>query len=282
MEIIKIPDKIYRKIKLLKLKNKKIGFIPTMGALHKGHLSLIRQARKENDIVIVSIFINPTQFAQEEDYKSYPRVKKQDTEKCKKEKVDFIFYPDEKMIYPDGYLTYVEVSGLSDLLCGRFRGNHFKGVTTIVLKLLNIVDPDIAYFGLKDYQQYIIIKKMVHDLNFNIKIKGMPLIRQPDGMAMSSRNKYLNNEERSDALLLSQSLFHAKKLIKNGEKNIKKLKKDIYRILLSGRFIKKRNIDYISFIHPDTLEDLKDMDKHCVIALAVRIGRSRLIDNIII
>lgn len=282
MEIIKIPDKIYRKIKLLKLKNKKIGFVPTMGALHEGHLSLIRQARKENDIVLVSIFINPTQFAQGEDYKSYPRVKKQDTEKCKKEKVDFIFYPDKKVIYPDGYLTYAEVSGLSDLLCGRFRKNHFKGVTTIVLKLLNIVNPDIAYFGLKDYQQYVIIKKMVHDLNLNIKIKGMPLIRQADGMAMSSRNKYLNNEETQDALLLSRALFHVKKLIKNGEKNIKKLKKDIFRILLSGRFIKKGNIDYISFIHPDTLEDLKVMDKHCVIALAVRIGRARLIDNIII
>ncbi|MBU1077468.1 MAG: pantoate--beta-alanine ligase [Spirochaetes bacterium] len=282
MEIISNPEKVFRKIQGYKLKRKQVGFIPTMGALHEGHLSLIRKARKENDIVVVSIFVNPIQFGQGEDYNAYPRVKNADSAKCKKEKVDMIFYPKARDIYPDGYLTYVEVERLSNCLCGRYREGHFKGVTTVVLKLLNIVHPDTAYFGLKDYQQFIIIRKMVRDLNLNVKIKPMPLIRETDGLAMSSRNKYLDNDQRKEALLLSRSLFSVKKMIQNGEKRAVKLKKEVYRILLSGRLLKKRYIDYISIADPDNLDDLKIIHGHCVILIAVWIGKARLIDNIII
>jgi len=278
--IIKAPKLLNREILKLKQKRKKIGFVPTMGALHNGHLSLIKQARKENDIVVVSIFVNPTQFGPNEDYDRYPRPFNEDVAKCRQCQVDFIFSPSIKNIYPQGYLTYVEVEKLSNLLCGAFRRGHFRGVTTVVLKLFNIVQPDIAYFGLKDYQQYVIIKKMVSDLNLNIKIKGMPIVRDKDGLALSSRNQYLTSEERKDALLLYKSLLNAKKLILNGERNPKKVKKFIYKTLLSGKFIKRKNIDYISIVNPDTLEELPIIEKKCVIALAVWVGKARLIDNI--
>ena len=282
MNIIKNPTKIHKILKSLKLKGKSIGFVPTMGALHEGHMSLVRQAVKDNDITVVSIFVNPAQFGPNEDYKNYPRVFKQDCEKCRKEGVDFIFYPDAKDIYPDDYQTYVEVTEMSKLLCGRSRPIHFKGVTTIVLKLFNIVIPDRAYFGLKDYQQYIIIKKMLENLNLCIILLGMPLVREKDGLAISSRNKYLSKDQRDDALLLSKSLFHARNLINKGVCKSGDIKKGIYKILLKGKFIKRKNIDYISIIHPDNLKEIKIIKKHCVIVIALRIGRTRLLDNIII
>ncbi len=259
-----------------------ISFVPTMGALHEGHISLIRKAKEKGEFLIVSIFVNPTQFSPGEDYRTYPRNIKKDAQKCRKEKVDFIFYPGAKKIYPENHLAYVEVAKLSKILEGKFRPTHFKGVTTIVLKLFNIIMPDKAYFGLKDYQQYIIIKKMVENLNLCVILLGMPLVRKKDGLAMSSRNKYLNKKEREDALLLSKALFHAKDLIKKGEKRSKIIIKEIYKILVTGAFIKKKDIDYVSIIHPDTLDEMSYLNNHCVIALAVRIGRTRLIDNIII
>lgn len=273
---------MHLEIQRLKLNKKTIGFVPTMGALHEGHLSLIRKAHKETDVVVVSIFVNPTQFTQGEDFTSYPRRLKDDTLKCKKEKVDYIFCPYAKKVYPKDFHTYVNVEGLSDLLCGRYRKGHFKGMATIVLKLLNIVVPDKAYFGLKDYQQFIIVKQMVKDLNLDIDIIGMPIIRENDGLAMSSRNKYLFKEKREESLLLHQALLNAKKIIKQGEKNTNKIKKVIYKKLLSGRFIKKRDIDYIAVVDKDNLTDLKEIKRSCVIAIAVKVGKARLIDNIVI
>ncbi len=282
MQIIKNIEKMQTAIKALKLRKKEIGFVPTMGALHEGHLSLVRQAHKDNDIVVVSIFVNPAQFSPAEDYKTYPGTLKMDAEKCRKEKVDFIFFPDAKMIYPEDYLTYVEVEELSKILEGKFRSTHFKGVTTIVLKLFNIIMPDRAYFGLKDYQQYIIIKKMLENLNICAILLGMPVVREKDGLALSSRNEYLTKKEREDALLLSKALFYARDLVLKGERNCKNIIKEIYRILLKGKLIKKKNIDYVSIIHPQALKEMSSVDQHCVIVLAVRIGRTRLIDNIII
>jgi len=280
MKFIKSIKILKDELKKLKLKGKSIGFVPTMGALHNGHLALIKEARKENDIVVVSIFVNPTQFGPNEDYLRYPRPFKEDVKKCKEAEVDYIFAPDVETMYPDDYLTFVKVEKLSDILCGAFRKNHFRGVATVVLKLFNIVKPDIAYFGLKDYQQFIIIKKMIEDLNLDIKIKGVPTVRDLDGVALSSRNTYLSKEEREEATLLYKSLLGAKDLILNGERNIKKIKKFIYKKLTSGKIIKKKNIDYISIVHPEKLEELKYIEKEAVIALAVWVGKARLIDNI--
>ncbi len=282
MQIIININKMHNTIKALKFKGKKIGLVPTMGDLHEGHFSLIRQARKDNSIVVVSIFVNPAQFGPNEDYKKYPRNLEDDRKKCRKERVDYIFYPDVKDIYPEDYLTFVEVTELSKHLCGKYRPVHFRGVTTIVLRLFNIIIPDTAYFGLKDYQQYIIIKKMVENLNICIIIYGIPLVREKNGLALSSRNRQLNKDQRNDALLLSGSLFHARDMIEKGIKDCKKIKEEIYKILLKGKFIRKKNIDYVSVVHPDNLNELKTIKKHCVIALAVRIGTARLIDNIII
>ncbi|MDD5065443.1 MAG: pantoate--beta-alanine ligase [bacterium] len=282
MKIIKDPKIMQRIIWNLKSKKKKIGFVPTMGALHEGHLSLVRASRKENDITVVSIFVNPAQFGPHEDYRAYPRSFGPDQKKCKAEHVDFIFYPRAQVMYPAGYATYTYVEGLSEVLCGQKRPGHFKGVATIVLKLLHIIMPDHVYFGMKDYQQYIIIKKMAEDLNLGITVIGLPIIRERIGLAMSSRNAYLTREEKEEATLLSMALFYAKGLVETGEAQGGKVVKSIYRILLSGRIIKPRDIDYISIMDSKTLTELKIVQKPCVIALAVRIGKARLIDNIIL
>ncbi len=194
----------------LHIKGKAIGFVPTMGALHEGHFSLIRQAHKENDIVVVSVFVNPIQFGPKEDYRCYPRNLKSDTRLCEKAGADVIFCPDVQDMYPDNYKTYIEVYDLSNILCGKFRPGHFKGVATVVAKLFNIVNPTVSYFGQKDAQQAIIIKKMAEDLHIPIKIKVMPIVREKDGLAMSSHNIYLNKDERQDAIVLYQTLIQAK------------------------------------------------------------------------
>ncbi|MBM3252575.1 MAG: pantoate--beta-alanine ligase, partial [Candidatus Omnitrophica bacterium] len=196
--------------------NKTTGFVPTMGALHDGHLSLIRRARRQADFIVVSIFVNPAQFGPKEDFKIYPRNFKCDAALCRKAGVDVIFYPNARDIYPAPYRTYVNVEGLSDCLCGRFRPGHFKGVATIVTKLFNIIRPDIAYFGSKDAQQALIIKKIASDLNMPVKVKIMPTVRSRDGLALSSRNAYLNVHQREDAVVLFEALNLAKKLIKSG------------------------------------------------------------------
>lgn len=260
-------------------KGKTIGFVPTMGALHEGHLSLIRQARKVNDIVVVSIFVNPTQFGPKEDLKRYPRPIKKDIALCRKEKPDFIFYPDATYMYPQGFKTYVTVEGLSQVLCGKSRPGHFRGVTTVVAKLFNLVRPNVAYFGQKDAQQAIIIKKMTEDLNFPVQIKVMPTVREKDGLAMSSRNVYLNKDERRDALVLYQSLKLAKYLIKAGVKDAKGIVGKIRQFIKDN---KRAKIDYVSVVDLDNLKAVKKVSDNCLLALAVRIGKTRLIDNAII
>ncbi|MDI6758315.1 MAG: pantoate--beta-alanine ligase [Candidatus Omnitrophota bacterium] len=258
------------------LQRKTIGFVPTMGALHEGHLTLIRQARKENDICIVSIFVNPVQFGLKEDFKQYPRPIKNDLNLCRKQGVDFIFLPKTNQMYPEGFKTFVTVEELSNQLCGKFRSGHFRGVTTVVLKLFNILQPDIVYFGAKDIQQAIIIKKMVKDLNVPVKIKIMPIIRQHNGLALSSRNLYLSKEERKDALVLSQALGAARNLINTGVKDTQKILSLMRRLINTKRTAK---IDYISIVDSDTLKSIKVVVDNCLIVLAVWIGKTRLIDN---
>lgn len=279
MKIIRSIKQMQDLSKKIRLKDKGIGFVPTMGALHEGHLSLIRQARKDNDKVVVSIFVNPAQFAPHEDFRKYPRNLKRDAALCRKEKVDFLFYPDAKDMYPQNYKTTVEVCDLSDVLCGKSRRNHFRGVATAVTKLFNIVQPDIAYFGQKDAQQSIIIKRMVEDLNMPLKIRVMPTVREKDGLALSSRNAYLNRQERKDAVVLSRALSLAELLIKAGLKDVSRI---ISRIRQVIQKINTAKIDYISIVDLDDLKPLKRIKDSCLIALAVRMGKTRLIDNIII
>ena len=279
MEIIKSPIIMQQKIRELK-KDKKIGFVPTMGALHDGHLTLVRKSKEENNITVVSIFVNPKQFGPNEDFASYPRTFESDKEKLEKEGVDFLFYPDVNDMYPEDYSTSVEVtSDITKKLCGRKRPGHFKGVTTVVAKLFNIVLPDNAYFGLKDYQQYVIIKRMVKDLNFSINIVGVPIVRESDGLAMSSRNKYLSPDERKDAVLIYTSLLEAKKLIENGIKSAYIIKKEIENILVRSRFSK---IDYVEIVDPETLKSVNNISKSVLIAIACYFGKARLIDNMLI
>ncbi len=261
----------------LKKENQTIGFVPTMGALHEGHLSLIRAAKIETNAVVVSIFVNPIQFCPGEDFKRYPRQLEQDTGLLYQlGGVDTIFFPDAAEMYPEGFCTSVDVKGLGNRLCGLSRPGHFGGVATVVTKLFNIVKPDAAYFGQKDFQQTVIIKRLVADLNMDIEIKVLPTVRDNDGLALSSRNQYLSREERQDALCLYQSLLKAKSLATAGETDTGKIIDEMVNIINRTQ---NSRIDYVSIVNPDTLEDLQEI-KDCAIAvLAVWIGKTRLIDN---
>ncbi|MCP2605338.1 pantoate--beta-alanine ligase [Candidatus Aminicenantes bacterium AH-873-B07] len=276
VESIKEMKKIVRD---LKRKNEIIGFVPTMGYLHEGHLSLIRESVKKANKTIVSIFVNPTQFGPSEDYNRYPRDIERDKRLLEIEKVDYLFYPCVEEMYPKGYKTYVETTHLQDKLCGRSRPGHFRGVCTVVLKLFNIVQPDIAFFGQKDAQQAIIIKRMVKDLNLDVKIEVMPIIREKDGLAMSSRNTYLNPEERKSATVLYRSLQLAKKLIEKGERNSELIISKMKELIEAEPFSK---IDYIEIVDLEELNPIKEIKNEALIALAVYIGNTRLIDNIIV
>lgn len=277
MLVIKTPLRITNILTLKIRQGRSIGFIPTMGALHEGHLSLIRTARRENDIVAVSIFVNPMQFGPKEDLKRYPRPLSKDLESCRREKVDFVFCPKSKDIYAQDFSTYVEVQGLGETLCGKTRPGHFRGVATIVAKLLNIIQPDVLYLGAKDAQQAAIIKRMIVDLNMPVKLKVMPTVREVDGLALSSRNIYLKRNEREEALVLSQALNLAKILIKNGASDTKRIISRM-RQLISKK--KSAKIDYIEIVDPQNLQRLKKISGNCLIALAVWFGKTRLIDNI--
>jgi len=279
--------KLIEKIKEMQLlanslikSNKKIGFVPTMGALHEGHLSLVREAKKNNDVVVVSIFVNPLQFGPNEDFQKYPRTFESDCKLLKKEKVDYLFFPLPSEMYEEGFQTYIEIEKLSLHLCGPSRPGHFKGVTTVVTKLFNIVKPHRAYFGQKDYQQALIIKRMVKDLNFDIEIIVLPIVRETDGLAMSSRNRYLSEDDRKKALALYKSLQLAEKLIKEGEKDTDKLKTKITEKIFE--ICPNAKIDYVSIVDPETLEDVITIESKVVIALAVIISGTRLIDNLIV
>ena len=256
-----------------------IGFVPTMGALHEGHLSLIRRARKENDLVVVSIFVNPIQFGAREDFKKYPRNVARDCRLCRKEKVDIVFLPSATAMYPSGYKTFVQVEGMSDSLCGKARPGHFRGATTVVNRLFTIVNPDCAYFGQKDVQQAVIIKKMVSDLNMPVKLVVMPTVRQPDGLAMSSRNAYLKKGERKEASVLFRSLCLAAYLIKRGARDCARVIRTMRRLIQAQRLA---SIDYIAIVDAQNLMPLEKISRPCLVALAVRFGKTRLIDNILI
>jgi len=248
-----------------------------MGALHEGHLSLISAAKKKSKIVVVSIFVNPIQFGPAEDYKHYPRNLKKDLKLLKTYAPIVVFAPDAKEMYGPDFKSFVEVSGLGEKLCGQSRPGHFRGVTTIVAKLFNIIKPDYAFFGEKDYQQQIIIKKMVKDLNFDTQIITIPTVRESDGLAKSSRNAYLSPNERKSAAILYHALCQAKKLIKAGENNPRKIFEEMKQ-LISGEHAVR--IEYISIVNPETLEDVKKIKGEVLIALAARIGKTRLIDNV--
>ena len=261
-----------------KRRGKTVGFVPTMGYLHEGHTSLINIARKHADIVVVSIFVNPIQFGPSEDYDRYPRDIERDKEILEKMGVDIMFYPSVDDLYPEGFTTYVEVKGLSDKLCGRYRSGHFRGVTTVVAKLFNIVMPDIAVFGEKDAQQAIIIKRMVRDLNFPVKIIVGPTIREPDGLAMSSRNEYLTEEERKVAPAIYQSLLLAKNLVEQGERDASKIIAAMYEFLSKYERIK---VEYIEIVDKEGLNPIERLEKgEALIAIAAYLGKARLIDNI--
>ncbi len=279
MELIDQIQAMQTFSKQLRKEGKIIGFVPTMGYLHEGHLSLIRQARKECDTVIISIYVNPTQFGGGEDYERYPRDIERDKRLAREEGVDIIFSPTDSEMYPEEYSSFVEVEKLTENLCGRSRPGHFRGVTTVVIKLFNIVQPDIAYFGQKDMQQAIVIKRMVRDLNIPIEIKVLPIIREKNGLVLSSRNEYLNPEERRAAPILYRSLERAKSIIGSGEKESKRIINEMKGMIQKEGLVK---IDYISIVDPETLENLDTIKDGALIAMAVWIGKTRLIDNIVV
>ena len=257
----------------------RVGFVPTMGALHEGHLSLIRQARKNNKKVIVSIFVNPTQFGPKEDFKKYPRNLSEDARLCRKEGVDVVFCPSAVEMYPSNYKTYVEIEDLSAVLCGEFRPGHFRGVATVVTKLFNIVQPDIAYLGQKDAQQAIIIKRMARDLNMPLRIEIVPTRRDRDGLALSSRNRYLTAAERKSAAVLNRALNLGHKLVADGNRNSRKI---ITKLKALIRKSPRTRIQYLEIVDPQDLRPVARIKGQALIALAVYLGKTRLIDNIIV
>ena len=263
----------------LKTEGKKIAFVPTMGGLHKGHLSLISKAKEIGDVTVVSIFVNPTQFGENEDFDKYTRDLEGDINKLSDYKVDVVFAPDRNEIYPDGFETYVEVTGLQDCMCGLHRPGHFKGVATVVLKLFNIVDPDYAVFGQKDYQQLKIIEKMVLDMNLNIKIVPMPIVREEDGLALSSRNKYLSPNQREKALGLSKALFGVRQSFHGGSNDVSELIDNGKKILVESGI---ELIEYFEIRDSENLTLKIKAESGNLVALAVRIGETRLIDNIML
>jgi len=262
-----------------KRKGLRIGLVPTMGALHEGHLSLVRGCRRDNDITVVSIFVNPIQFGPKEDFRRYPRTARKDAMLCRKQGVDYIFYPSAKDMYPPGFKTGVSVRELGKGLCGASRPGHFDGVTTVVAKLFNIVRPDNAYFGQKDCQQAVIIKRMAQDLDFGININVMPIVREEDGLALSSRNIYLDDRQRNDALCLCAALSLAKDLIKAGQRDPQAIIRRMSALIAAA---KNADVDYIKIVDPDNLKEISRISDECLICLAVKIGNTRLIDNIVI
>lgn len=279
MKVINSISEMQKVANELRLKGRSLSFVPTMGFLHAGHLSLMRLAREKADVLIVSIFVNPTQFEPGEDFDRYPRDIEQDEQLCEQELVDILFYPEKDLMYPDDFNTFIITKNLSNRLCGVTRPVHFRGVTTIVAKLFNIVKPHFAVFGQKDAQQALILRRMVIDLNFDIELIIAPIIREPDGLAMSSRNQYLNEDERQDALVLSQALNIAEKMIASGKKNSKTIKAEMMRMIHSAPLV---NLDYLEIVDYNSLEPVDRIGGNTLIAIAAIIGSTRLIDNIIV
>ncbi|MBO1308064.1 pantoate--beta-alanine ligase [Enterococcus sp. 669A] len=278
MKLITTIKEIREIVSEWKKAGKTVGLVPTMGYLHEGHQSLIRQAHAENDKVVVSVFVNPTQFSANEDLSSYPRDIENDLEKSHEAGASLIFHPEVSEMYPDGFNTYIEAFGVTEVLEGASRPTHFRGVTTVVGKLFNIVQPDRAYFGQKDAQQAAVIEQMVRDLNFPVKVVCCPIIREEDGLAKSSRNVYLSEEEREAALVLSQSLKLAKKMLEQGEKSAEKIKQTMTEKIQQEPLAE---IDYIKIVDHRSLQDVAVIEAAVLIPIAVRIGNTRLIDNFV-
>lgn len=255
-----------------------IGFVPTMGYLHQGHLALVEKARQENDLVIVSIFVNPTQFGVGEDYEEYPRDLKRDTKLAEAGGVDAIFAPSADQIYNPDHETTVKIEGITENLCASSRPGFFEGICTIVSKLFNIINPDKAYFGEKDAQQVLVVKKLVVELNFAVEIRTIPIVREADGLAVSSRNQYLNDEERESATVLYRALELAKEIIRGGERRVDIVKEKIKNLIKEETEV----IDYVEIVDQNTLEDISKIEGEILIALAVYIGETRLIDNLML
>ena len=256
-----------------------VGLFPTLGYLHEGHLSLVRQSVQENDYTISSIFVNPTQFGPSEDFNSYPRDFERDLAMLEEEGVEFVFMPSTQEMYPEGYDTWVDIDNITRKLEGSSRPTHFRGVTTVVAKLFNILEPTRAYFGQKDAQQLAVIKKMVKDLDMNLEVVACPTVREPDGLAMSSRNTYLKPEERKAATVLYQSLKLAEKLYSEGERDAIKIRREMTSLIQQQP---AANIDYVSIADNETLDEVDEITRPVLVSLAVKIGIPRLIDNLVL
>jgi len=257
----------------------RVGLVPTMGALHEGHLSLVRTAKTQCEAVVVSIFVNPLQFGPNEDLAKYPRTFERDCELLRKEDVDFVFAPSVEEIYPEKATTYVTVEGMSDRLCGRSRPGHFRGVTTVVAKLFNIVQPHLAFFGQKDATQVAVIRRMVRDLNFGVEIIVCPIVRESDGLAMSSRNAYLNPQERKSALVLYRALQGLEERFRQGERDAQTLADSGKQVIAQTPGVK---LDYLEIVDPDSLESVAIVNRTALAAVAVFVGTTRLIDNVLL
>ncbi len=279
MKTIEMISEMKTAARLLRAEGKSIGLVPTMGAFHEGHLSLMRAARSQNDVVVVSLFVNPIQFGPDEDLDRYPRNLNRDIELAQGESVDILFIPQSGEIYPEGDCTRITVQGLSDRLCGESRPGHFQGVATVVAKLFNMILPHRAYFGLKDFQQTVVIRRIVQDLHFDVQLVTLPTVREPDGLAMSSRNSYLSPAERASALCLKQALDQAVHQIQEGERSADRIRGSIRDRILRE---KSARIDYVSVSDPRTLKEVSVIRGEVVIALAVFIGETRLIDNVVV
>ena len=279
MRIETTVNAVKEQVKAWKAEGLRVGLVPTMGFLHEGHQSLIIKAVEENDRVVVSDFVNPTQFGPKEDLASYPRDIERDAKLCEEAGADLIFHPEPAEMYAPDYCTFVDMDGLTKGLCGKTRPTHFRGVCSVVAKLFNIVAPDSAYFGQKDAQQLAVIRRMVRDLNFDIRIVACPIIREEDGLAKSSRNTYLNAEERAAAVVLSRALNKGKALIESEEQSAAKVKDVIMEELCKEPLAK---VDYVEVVDADSIEPMKELKGNILVAIAVYIGTTRLIDNRII
>ena len=276
MEIIGDPQEMQARARQWQARGLKVVLVPTMGFFHQGHLSLMEYGRSLGDQLVVSLFVNPAQFGPREDYQDYPRNLEGDAEMARGVGVDVLYTPGVEQMYPEGYQTYVEVEHLTQGLCGASRPGHFRGVATVVLKLFNQVQPQAAIFGEKDYQQLAVIRRLAADLNVPVEIVGRPIVREPDGLAMSSRNTYLNLEERAAALCLYKALQAARKLSNSGEKSRAKILAAVQKIITQTPHTR---IDYLALVHPETLEEVDAIQGKARLALAVWVGRTRLIDN---
>lgn len=276
MKLVHTVNEVREQVKEWRKEGLSVGLVPTMGFLHEGHQSLIAASVRENDRTVVSVFVNPTQFGPNEDFEAYPRDINKDMALCEETGADLIFNPEPEEMYPDGFCTYTNITGMSDTLCGKSRPTHFKGVCTVVSKLFNIVCPDRAYFGEKDAQQLAIIKRMVRDMNIPVEIKGCPIVREADGLAKSSRNTYLNEKEREAALILSKAVFAGRDMIKAGERDAHKVVGAMIEIINSEPLAV---IDYVEMVDMDTMKSINVVEGHILCAIAVKIGKTRLIDN---